>query len=39
MEIAAQACDIGARAENITDREIEDLIGDALAYVRGSAVS
>jgi hypothetical protein len=34
-DIVAQAREIGARAEDIADREIEDLIGEAFADIRG----
>ena len=33
-DIVAQAREIGARAEDITDRELEDLLGEAFADVR-----
>ena len=33
--IVEQARDIGARAEDITDRELEDLLGEAFDGVRG----
>jgi hypothetical protein len=34
-DIVAQAREIGARAEDITDRELEDLVSDAFEDVRG----
>jgi hypothetical protein len=34
-DIVAQAREIGSRAENVTDQELEDLISDALESVRG----
>ena len=34
-DIVAQAREIGSRAEDITDREIEHLLGEAFSDVRG----
>jgi hypothetical protein len=34
-DIVAQAREIGARAQDITDRELEDLLGEAFGDVRG----
>jgi hypothetical protein len=34
-EIVAQASEIASRAENVTDRELEDLLGEAFADIRG----
>ena len=34
-DIVAQAREIGSRAEDIADREIEDLLGEAFSDVRG----
>ena len=34
-DIVAQAREIGARAEDIADREVEALVGEAFADVRG----
>jgi hypothetical protein len=35
QEIVDQAREIGSRAEDITDRELEDLLGEAFDDVRG----
>jgi hypothetical protein len=35
QEILTQAREIGSRAEDITDRELEDLLGEAFDDVRG----
>jgi hypothetical protein len=35
QEIVAQAREIGSRADNVTDRELEDLLDDAFDDVRG----
>jgi hypothetical protein len=34
-DIVAEAREIGARADDITDRELEDLLGEAFEDVRG----
>lgn len=34
-DIVAQAREIGSRAGDITDQEIEELLGEAFDYVRG----
>jgi hypothetical protein len=34
-DVVAQAREIGSRAEDITDRELEDMLGEAFDHVRG----